>query len=76
MSTSGFKLNHSMLRVKDPQRSLHFYREILGATLIETFTFDNMGFSLYFLGFEAGLTDDIPADRAERINSWLGNRAY
>ena len=49
MSTSGFKLNHSMLRVKDPQRSLHFYREILGATLIETFTFDSMGFSL-FLG--------------------------
>lgn len=74
MSTSGFKLNHSMLRVKDPQRSLHFYREILGATLIETFTFDSMEFSLYFLGFEAGLIDAMPADRAERIE-WLARQS-
>ena len=63
-----------MLRVKDPERSLHFYREILGATLIETFTFDSMGFSLYFLGFEAGLTDAMPADRAERIE-WLARQS-
>ena len=74
MSTSGFKFNHSMLRVKDPQRSLHFYREILGATLIETFTFDSMGFSLYFLGFAAGLTDAMPSDRAERIE-WLARQS-
>ena len=55
MDTAGFKLNHSMLRVKDPTRSLDFYQNTMGATLIETFVFDHMGFTLYFLGFDAGL---------------------
>ena len=74
MSTSGFKLYHSMLRVKDPKRSLDFYRDKLGATLIETFAFDSMGFTLYFLGFEAGLTSQMPSDRAERIE-WLAQQS-
>ena len=63
-----------MLRVKDPQRSLDFYRDTLGATLIETFAFDSMGFTLYFLGFEAGLTSQMPSDRAERIE-WLAQQS-
>ena len=44
MDTAGFKLNHSMLRVKDPKKSLDFYQNTLGASLIETFVFDHMGF--------------------------------
>ena len=67
-------MNHSMLRVKDPKRSLDFYRDKLGATLIETFAFDSMGFTLYFLGFEAGLTSQMPSDRAERIE-WLAQQS-
>jgi lactoylglutathione lyase len=63
-----------MLRVKDPTKSLDFYQNILGATLIETFEFQSMGFTLYFLGFEAGLVDQMPADRAERIQ-WLANQS-
>lgn len=63
-----------MLRVKDPKRSLDFYRDKLGATLIETFAFDSMGFTLYFLGFEAGLTSQMPSDRAERIE-WLAQQS-
>jgi len=74
MDTQGFKLNHSMLRVKDPKKSLDFYQNTLGATLIETFVFDHMGFTLYFLGFEAGLVDEMPSDRAERIQ-WLANQS-
>ena len=74
MTTSGFKLNHSMLRVKNPKTSLDFYQNILGATLIETFEFQAMGFTLYFLGFEAGLVDQMPSDRAERIQ-WLANQS-
>ena len=42
MTTSGFKLNHSMLRVKDPKKSLDFYQNTLGASLIETFEFQAM----------------------------------
>jgi len=68
------KLNHCMLRVRDPDASLNFYTEVLGARLIEKFDFENMGFSLYFLGFDAGLEGDIPDDRGERIK-WLANQS-
>ena len=36
-----------MLRVKDPVKSLHFYRDLMGMTLIAQSHFSD--FSLYFL---------------------------
>ena len=74
MENNTNKLNHCMLRVRDPDASLNFYNEVLGARLIEKFDFENMGFSLYFLGFDAGLEGDIPDDRGERIK-WLANQS-
>ena len=74
MENNTNKLNHCMLRVRDPDASLNFYTEVLGARLIEKFDFENMGFSLYFLGFDAGLEGDIPDDRGERIK-WLANQS-
>lgn len=41
--------HQTMLRIKDPVRSLHFYTELLGFTLIDTFHFPQYKFSLYFL---------------------------
>lgn len=49
--THGFRLNQTMLRIKDPQRSLQFYRVVLGMSLFARLDFDSMGFSLYFLGY-------------------------
>jgi len=74
LENNTHKLNHCMLRVRDPNASLNFYNEVLGARLIEKFDFENMGFSLYFLGFDAGLEGDIPDDRGERIK-WLANQS-
>ena len=74
MENNTHKLNHCMLRVRDPDASLNFYNEVLGARLIEKFDFENMGFSLYFLGFDAGLEGDMPDDRGERIK-WLANQS-
>ena len=55
LATNGFTFNHTMLRVKDPVKSLEFYTGILGMTLLAVKKFPEMGFDLYFL---AKLTDD------------------
>ena len=52
--TSGYTFNHTMLRVKNPVKSLAFYTGILGMTLLAVKKFPAMGFDLYFL---AKLTD-------------------
>lgn len=60
--TVGYTFNHTMLRVKDPVKSLAFYTGILGMTLLAVKKFPDMGFDLYFL---AKLTeserDNLPA---------------
>jgi lactoylglutathione lyase len=53
MSTdpSKWKLNHTMLRVKDPQRSIDFYK-FLGLTQINKIAQPEAKFDLYFLAFD------------------------
>jgi len=41
--------HQTMLRVKDADASLQFYRDVLGMTLIDTLDFPQYKFSLYFL---------------------------
>lgn len=48
-ATSGYQLNHTMLRIQDPDQSLQFYTEVLGMTLVKRLDFPDMEFSLYFL---------------------------
>jgi len=48
-ATRGFVLNHSMLRVKDPQIALDFYTRVMGMRLLRKLDFPEMKFSLYFL---------------------------
>ncbi len=47
--TTGYTFNHTMLRVKDPAKSLAFYTGVLGMTLLALKKFPAMGFDLYFL---------------------------
>jgi lactoylglutathione lyase len=39
----------TMLRIKDPAKTLSFYTELLGMTLIDKFDFPQYKFSLYFV---------------------------
>jgi len=63
--TRGFRLNHTMLRAKDPQRSLAFYSHVFGMRLLRKLDFPEMRFTLYFL---ARLDDgeQPPEDTRER----------
>ena len=48
-ATRGYTLNHLMLRITDPTRSLDFYERILGFRLVTRLDFESAKFSLYFL---------------------------
>ena len=59
----------TMLRIKDPKKSLHFYRDLLGCELVSEHHFEQWKFSLYFLGtFPEGtaLPDDPKSDEASQ----------
>ncbi|MEP9400616.1 lactoylglutathione lyase [Sphingomonas sp. VNH70] len=70
--TQGFALNQTMLRVRDPSASLAFYQDVLGMTLLQKLDFEEMAFSLYFLGYLRD-GETIPTDPAERAR-FLFNR--
>ncbi|MDI5919474.1 lactoylglutathione lyase [Halomonas sp. LR5S13] len=63
--SEGFRLNHTMLRVKDPERALAFYTRVFGMRVLRRLDFEEMQFSLYFLARpEAG--ERVPEERGER----------
>ena len=68
-------LGQITLRVKNPAKSLAFYRDGLGMTLLARQPVPNYGFTLYFLAF----TDERPPvpDLAAVANrEWLWQRPY
>ena len=47
--TVGYKLNHFMMRIQNPERSLHFYKTLMG---MRTIFVTNPGpFTIYYLGY-------------------------
>ena len=67
MSTSNFVFNQTMLRIRDPKKSVPFYESVLGMTLLDQFDFPDMNFSLYFMGYP---TSDIPTEKQARAE-WI-----
>ena len=47
--TQEYIFNQTMVRIKEPKKSLEFYTNILGMTLLENLDFPDFNFSLYFL---------------------------
>ncbi|KAH8812431.1 glyoxylase I [Xylogone sp. PMI_703] len=63
--TSKYKLNHSMIRVKDPEKSVKFY-EFLGMKVIETIRNPENKFDLYFLAYDSPGAASHGALRSDR----------
>ncbi|KAF3761256.1 glyoxalase I [Cryphonectria parasitica EP155] len=57
---STYHMNHTMIRVKDAQKSLKFYQEVMGMSLMREGGNPSAGFTLYFLGYpgEQGMPQD------------------
>lgn len=49
-----FQLDHCMIRVLDLEKSLHFYRDILGMEVIRSQDYPEGKFTNVFLSFEQG----------------------
>jgi lactoylglutathione lyase len=67
--------NQTMLRIRDPERSIPFYRDVLGMTLLERFDFAEMRFSLYFLGFGAEPPGEPACDRRAAVERLFRRQA-
>ncbi|ODV80403.1 glyoxalase I [Suhomyces tanzawaensis NRRL Y-17324] len=63
-----YKLNHTMVRVTDPKKSLDFYRNVLGFKLLTTLNFEEAKFSLYFLAFDdsESFVENVSTDNSQR----------
>ena len=61
---AGYIMQQTCYRIKDPEKSLKFYCDVLGMKLIYKADFAKWGFSNYFVGY----CDEskIPGDQAER----------
>jgi lactoylglutathione lyase len=70
-ATTGYTLNQTMLRVRDPQTTIRFYEDILGFTLLHKVDFPEMKFSLYFLALlqEGEVVPQEPAALARFVFS-------
>lgn len=72
--TQRYVFNQTMLRIKDPARSLDFYTRVMGMRLVRRLEFPEMKFTLYFLGMVADEdAPGVPQDEAAR-NRWTFSR--
>jgi len=58
----AYRMNHTMIRIKDPEKSLKFYKEVMGMELMRTSENKAADFNLYFLGYpgEKGVPSASP----------------
>lgn len=74
-STREFIMSQTMLRIRDPEKSVPFYRDVLGMTLLNRFDFPDMKFSLYFVGYLRPEDGPLPEDKLARAEFTFRQKA-
>ncbi len=69
-ATAGFVMNHTMLRVRDPDASLRFYVGVLGMKLLRRIDNENGRFTLYFVGY----ADEDPPSDPDALRNYMSRR--
>ncbi|EEP76326.1 lactoylglutathione lyase [Uncinocarpus reesii 1704] len=67
----SYRLNHTMLRVKDAEVSLRFYQETMGMELVKESQNESAKFNLYFLGYP-GSNPPVKKDASNPVAEWEG----
>ncbi|XP_014251834.1 lactoylglutathione lyase [Cimex lectularius] len=72
-ATKDYLMQQTMYRIKDPKKSLPFYTDVLGMTLLTKIDVEPMKFTLYFVGYED--QSEVPSDNTERTQWALSRKA-
>lgn len=74
--TQGYVFNQTMMRIKDPARSLDFYTRVMGMRLVRKLDFPGMKFSLYFLAYlDDQQAAEVPEEDSRRTTYTFGREA-
>ncbi|GJQ75441.1 hypothetical protein Trydic_g23608 [Trypoxylus dichotomus] len=57
--TKDFVLQQTMLRIKDPRKTIPFYTGVLGMKVLQKLDFPEMKFSVYFVGYEDEVVGEL-----------------
>jgi lactoylglutathione lyase len=71
-ATSRFRMMHTMIRVLDLDKSIKFYTELLGMTLLRREDFPEGKFTLAFVGYGPEATDTV----VELTHNWDQTTPY
>jgi len=72
MTKPDFKIDHTMLRVKNLKKSLHFYVDILGMKILRQNEYPNGRFTNTFVGYQ----DEDSGTTLELTYNWDQDKPY
>ena len=72
--TLEYVFNQTMLRIKDPEKSIDFYTKVLGMTILKKLDFPDFKFSLYFLAYLRDGDEPVPENNQDRFAYTLSQK--
>ncbi len=72
MTKPDFKIDHTMLRIKDLEKSLHFYVDILGMKILRQNEYPSGRFTNTFVGYQ----DEDSGTTLELTYNWDQDKPY